>query len=498
MDRLVLLVVVFLTPALGAADEERKPIWLAVGKAGLVEELEPLAAHRAAGGLEPLLSTASVKDALESCSSRPAYLLLVGDHERGHETEPWFLPAEEKPFYRWMTTQRHGFASDNARGDLDGDGIQDIPVGRIPARTRDEVAAVVKKIIAFERRPASSADLRLNLWGGTPNYGPEFDAIQTGFLLGTLQQDTPRWLDLWIISSDLDHPLCGWPLDQADLFSNRVAEGGLINALMGHATADFFLSINFNGLEMVYTAAKAGKILSRGDPTAPLFFFSCDSGNFARKTPCMAESFLFFPAGPVATIAATTNSHPLTNYFSSTEMARGLRGNRARYGDFWLDAQKRARDRKLNFLTFVENKLKDIEGKLEKEINVEKLKRDQMLMFAFLGDPATRIRLPRKLNGSVEERDVGWFWRVEKPEGATAIEVAFRSNEQALLPDLGRPATREEANRRFHEINAHLGYSLLPAPGADEPWEGLVARKGLLRLVATGRETCFVAVFEID
>jgi len=276
-------IVFFLLPAVGISEEEQKPVWLVVAGEGLVDALEPLVAHRAGDGLEPVVSTASVKDALAGMTRKPAYLLLVGDYEKGRESEPWFLPAKERPLYRWMLTQRTLFASDCVFGDVDQDGVQDIPVGRIPARNAYEVATVVRKIISFENRATTTADLRLNLWGGTPSYGPAFDAVQTSFLLNSLRQDAPDWLDLWIISSDRNHPLCGWPTDQPDLFSHRMAEGALINALMGHANADFFLSINVNGNGLGYTADKARAIFSQGTPSAPLLFFSCDS-SASRQT----------------------------------------------------------------------------------------------------------------------------------------------------------------------------------------------------------------------
>jgi len=496
MGRLMVLFVFFL-PAVGNAEEAPKPVWLVVAREAFTGAVEPLAAHRAGDGLETVVSTEGVAEALAGLTRPPAYLLLVGDYEKGREAERWYLPTAQRPLYRWMLTQRMTFASDSHFGDLDRDGVQDIPVGRIPARNADEVSTVVQKIIAFENRKATTADLRLNLWGGTPNYGPAFDAVQTSFLLNSLRRDAPPWLDLWIISSDRNHPLCGWPADQPDLFSRRMAEGALINALMGHANADFFLSINVDGKELGYTADSAREILSQGAPSAPLLFFSCDSGNFARETPCMAESFLFFHAGPVATVAASTNSHPLTNYFTATSMAAELGGRTARYGDLWLDSQKKARNREVNFFTVVANELKEIEGKLEEEIDVDKLKGDQLLMYAFLGDPATRIRLPETLRGSVEKRDDGWFWRVDKPMGATALEVAFRLGKPPLLRQFGRSANRDEAMSRFGDANGQLGYSLLDPPANDAPWEGVVTKKGLLRLTATGPGVCATVVFEL-
>ena len=50
-----------------------------------------------------------------------------------------------------------------------GNGELDLPVGRIPARSREQVALVVKKIIDFQSQPPTAADLQLPVWLGSPN-----------------------------------------------------------------------------------------------------------------------------------------------------------------------------------------------------------------------------------------------------------------------------------------------------------------------------------------
>ena len=56
-------------------------------------------------------------------------------------------------------------------------------------------------------------------------------------------------------------------------------------------------------------------------------------------------------------------------------------------------------------------------------------RRDQVLMYELLGDPATRLRLPEKLQASVEKIDGKWHWRAVKPPRAAQLEVGFRNVE---------------------------------------------------------------------
>ena len=83
-------------------------------------------------------------------------------------------------------------------------------------------------------------------------------------------------------------------------------------------------------------------ILSSGSSQAAEKKFFYVSGNFTAK-PCQAKSLLFLPGGPVATIGATTESHPLTNYFSGACLLTALGGQEKQLGTIWLNAQKKGK-----------------------------------------------------------------------------------------------------------------------------------------------------------
>jgi hypothetical protein len=197
----------------------------------------------------------------------------------------------------------------------------------------------------------------------------------------------------------------------------------------------------------------------------------------------MAEAMLLLPAGPVATVAATTESHPLTNYFSGVSLLQSIGGPEKRLGVLHLAAQRRAMKAR-NFV--IERVLRDVEGKLEETIDAKKLRRDQALMYALLGDPATRLRIPEPLAARVEKTENGWQWRVERPAGATRLEIGVRS---ANAPDAAwqeEPPSPAQARAAFEAANAALGYETIGALTADEPWRGTVETPGWIRFVAAG------------
>src|SRR5262249_13215792 len=147
-------------------------------------------------------------------------------------------------------------------------------------------------------------------------------------------------------------------------------QGSLATAMMGHANTLSFFSMVHRDQAIEYTAEDARGELANGPPNSPLLLFSCEAGDFSASQRCLAESLFFLPAGPAAVIAATTQSHPLTNFFTGIRAIKGLGGKEKRLGLFWLEAQRRARTDR-DFL--MELALRDVEGKLEREIDVPKL-----------------------------------------------------------------------------------------------------------------------------
>jgi len=455
-----------------------------------VGAIQPLADKRRSDGFDAVISTQPVAQAIGALARRPASILLVGDDQPGEQNQPWYVPARRAKLYRWMPNQRERFASDLLWGDLDGDLVPDVPVGRIPARTPQQAARIAAKILAYERRSPRPSDLRLLAWAGSPGYSQAVDALATRFLLSSLRRRAPAWATPWIISADQSSVLCGWPPDQPRLFNEQFRRGGGFAALIGHGAAERFNSMAFGGKPIRYTAETAREALLEGEPGAPLLILACHCGDFALPRDCLAESLLRMPAGPVAVLAATTESHPLTNYFSGTCLLRTLDRKHARLGALFLAVQKQAM--KVRSL-LMERILKDVEGKLEEEIDVAKLRRDQILMYCLLGDPATRLRLPEPLHGKIRRRpDGGWNWQVHKPKGATALLVGLRPANPEASQAAGA-LTREQANRAFHAANAAFAFRSLPGRSANEPWQGTVKQPGLLRFVALGKHRLYAA-----
>ena len=140
-------------------------------------------------------------------------------------------------------------------------------------------------------------------------------------------------------------------------------------------------------------------------------------------------------------------------------------------GTLWLETQQAAKDMRK---PLIERLLKNVEGALEVDIDIPKLKRDQMQMYAYFGDPALQLSLPEKLKAEVKKTADGqWTWKAEKPAGATRLVVQLR---EKTKPVRSKPSGtgREKALELFEQRNKLFAYKTLVELKADQPWNGSV------------------------
>ena len=135
----------------------------------LLDRTRPLAALRQSQGLSVAIidvedvfdefgfgvkSPQAIKDFLafarSSWQKAPRYLLLVGDASLDPKNYLGLGDADLVPT-RLIDTATMETASDAWLADFDGDGIEDMAVGRLPVRSATEAAATVAKLISYEQ-----------------------------------------------------------------------------------------------------------------------------------------------------------------------------------------------------------------------------------------------------------------------------------------------------------------------------------------------------------
>jgi hypothetical protein len=497
MKRLLGIFCAWVVLLAGARAQEAKPLWLACGPAELLKPLEPLAALRRSQGMEALLVPKMPKEALAAAPRRPDFLVIVGDDDaKAPAGAAWEMPTAHVPFHRWNAKQKADFPSDFGIAGLDARGLPRMAVGRLPVRTADEAARVAGKILAWESEKPTRASLALPMWAGDPIYDPSFTRMFMGFLFGQIEKNAPPWLEPWIVSGDQQHALCGWPQGQAQAFNERTGQGALFTGMIGHGNTGIFCGVLREGkwIGAYRNADTAG--LAAGPVRPPQVIFACECGVFdlAGGKRCLAEELLLAPAGPVLTVAATNESHPLVNFYSATNLLRlvGSNDGPVAFGTLWLETQ-RAMRRRTDLV--MELLLKGVEGSYSGPTDAQELKQDQGSLYAIFGDPATRLHTPRRLTVKVTKNGAGWAWEATPPMGAPA-GVKLTVERRAVRPDFpDRPENADEAASRamFEKANAALAFQPVPSAG----WSGELKEPGFVRFLVEAGGEIWVAGAEL-
>lgn len=483
-----LLVICLATVSMVHAAE--RGTWLCVGPQDLVEAAAPLCELRAAQGWRVERSQATPAQAIAALDPKPAAVLILGDDSTTPVKATWLTPAERRPYHGWLAKHPEEFVSDAVFGDLDRDGIPEIPVGRIPGRKAADVSAVVNKIIAWEKRTPSPADLTIPVWAGDPGFGKIGEGmkqVSLPFFMNRLRNEAPPWAGFWVLQSEPRSPFCGWPEDSAANFNRRISQGSLFSAMIGHGRTDSWWIMTLPSGSLRYGPADARALIAP-QPAAPHIVFACRCGAFADpKIRCLGEEMLFAPGGPVACIAASVDSHPLTNYYGSTSLLQDLNREPAdTLGQLWVDSITRAHARRELLKEALVAVLEPIV--IGKRNPVKDLKADHLLIYNLLGDPATRLFLPQPLEAKVERRGDKWEWSVAKPAILTPGQrLVIQHRPPIPSVYLGKPTSdAHAANQALEKANAALGFRTIKELDINEPWSGEIAEAGTLRLCVTG------------
>ena len=220
-------------------------------------------------------------------STKPAYVLLVGNGTSDprnylETTVPDLVPV------KLVDTNVIKTASDDWFVDFDNDGIPEMAIGRLPARTKDQAAAMVNKIVAYEQGGAGGGRYDVLLVAGQNDSQNDFEAYADA--LGAL---LPRTLSVKQIFEGSD------PSAHTDLEDSINDLGvGLVNYI-GHGSTDMWAG----GL-LSSTDALA---LTNGSRTPVVIAMTCLNGYFQDVyTNSLAEALMNALGGGAVAVWASS------------------------------------------------------------------------------------------------------------------------------------------------------------------------------------------------
>ncbi len=317
--------------------------------------LQPWVAHRQAQGHElawvsNVGNSADIQRKIRQYAQLGAlrFVVLVGDADpqsaQDAELRRRSVPTHHVPAkvnIHWGSEV--DIAGDNLYGDLDGDEVPDVAVGRLPVDTPEELSRLVHKIIAYENS-ATLGDWRrqVNFIAGVGGFGAVVDSVLESATKKFLTDGIPPSYRTTVTYGSWRSPFCPDPRKFHDAALTRFNEGCLFWVYIGHGQR--------TGLDWVNTPVGQFPILSNADvsklqaaKTPPIaVFLACYTGAFDAERDCLAEEMLRTPGGPVAVLAGSRVTMP----YAMAVLGTGLMDEvfveqRATLGEAVLHAKRR-------------------------------------------------------------------------------------------------------------------------------------------------------------
>ncbi len=272
--------------------------YLVIAGTGLSRPAEALAAHRAGQGLsaavvtvdsimdefnfgisDPNAIAAFLKYAWNNWQPRPRFVALAGAGTLDYR-DLWGLGGNLVPPIM-VSTPSGLFASDAALADLVGaDGVPDVAIGRLPARSASELDAMVGKIVAYEGSAGEGWANRALLLADSPlgaDFSTDSDRVAAALPAGYRRER--------IYLSEMAIP------DARSLLLANLASGaGLVN-YVGHGAIDRLSAQGLLTSEDVDSLTNGSR--------APVFVtLTCTVNRFELpQYPCLGQELTTSPVG---------------------------------------------------------------------------------------------------------------------------------------------------------------------------------------------------------
>jgi len=276
-------------------------------------------------------SSAAIKDFLfyakNNWQTSPRYVLLVGDASydpRNYEGRGYndLVPTKNVDLIYEET------ASDEALADFNHDGLAEMAIGRIPARTAFVVNTVLSKTIGFENPVMQSLD-RGALFAYDGPFGFDFNAMSQ-YLASQLPDGTP----ITYVSRTFEFPPYAPDPNARQTLIDAINSGKYIVNYSGHGSAGTWASANF-------FSSNDAQLLTNTNRQSIFTMLTCFNGLFFwSQNDSLGEALLKSNGGAVATWASTTETTP------DYQLTMGARfylkigeGNITRMGDLVMDAK---------------------------------------------------------------------------------------------------------------------------------------------------------------
>ncbi|HVF47545.1 MAG TPA: C25 family cysteine peptidase, partial [Pyrinomonadaceae bacterium] len=276
-------------------------------------------------------SSAAVKNFLQFARNNwftpaPQYVLLMGDADhdpRGYEGHPAFPRVPTKLVE--LIFEQNG--SDEEMGDFDGDGVSELSIGRIPARSNEVAATLLNKTMVFETTASQSLSRGAVFAFDRPinyDFAAMSAAIKNELPAGVAKTDVFRG------------PLLGSFDEGHGPLISAINSGKFLVNYSGHGASGIWASQTFFSNDDAAT-------LTNANNQSVFTMLTCFNGFFIRPdADSLSEVLLKAPnGGAVATWASSTETTPVAQLAMGTRFYNRIgqaTPTFTRMGDFVRDA----------------------------------------------------------------------------------------------------------------------------------------------------------------
>ena len=281
-------------------------------------------------------------------TEQTAAILLIGDC-RIVAAETASADVEVPTYYRLPgPTAKFGttptLAGDAPYGDLNGDGVPEVAVGRLPVHSTDELAGLVQRILAYE----SSGDFgpwrdTVQITAGVGGFGMLADAAIESATRSVLTSTVPASTRLMVTYCSPSSDFNPGPNDFFPAVLRRYSEGGMFWVYLGHGQVTELDRVpGPGGTRRSVLNRQDVALLERPASAAPIaLILACYTGAFDATSESLAERMLLSDGGPVAVLAGSRVTMPYGNAIAAQGLIHAVYQNRsANLGTAWLAAQR--------------------------------------------------------------------------------------------------------------------------------------------------------------
>ncbi|HXX92591.1 MAG TPA: C25 family cysteine peptidase, partial [Planctomycetota bacterium] len=390
--RLVVSLLLFASPA-GSKYLERdldklRADYLVVAPPEFAEALDGLCDHRARTLKVAIARTDDIQSkygkgpegiAQLVASAKPRFLLLAGDTER--------IPT----FHRKSSYQSDTFAGD---AELATDHLFGAVTGRFPARTPAELGTMIEKTVEYETTLAGGRwQKRISFITGQGNFGPLIDPILEYEFTKVVTDQLPTAYDIETAYAKPSSKYCPHPEHFSDNAVRMLNEGALVYAYVGHGLRDQFDDFRWNGFSLPVLEAKDARRVSVKEGLPIMIVIACNTGEYDSPIgECIGTTLFKRRRGPVGFIGGSRITQPYGNALLGQRLVEQFLVQRGPTMGQALFAAKEAvlaEDR-----SAFRKQADAVAGLVQGPGSLEPMRKDAILLYNLLGDPALSIRRP--------------------------------------------------------------------------------------------------------